>query len=55
MKSDKEIILGLVGDIHNLLGVNDEKNDTLLLDTSRVKAALDFAKSEIQKSRIDKK
>ena len=55
MKSDKEIIFGVVEEIHDLLGVNDEKYDTLLLDTSRVKAVLDFAKSEIQKSMIDKK
>ena len=55
MKSDKEIILGLVEEINELLGLNDENSDTLLLDTPRVKAALDFAKSEIQKSRIDKK
>lgn len=52
MKSDKEIILGLVKEIHDLLETNDENYDTLLLDTSRVKAALDFAKSEIQKSKI---
>lgn len=53
MKSDKEIIRGLLSDINELLVISEANNGMLQLDTSRVKAALDFAKSEIQKSVID--
>lgn len=47
--TDRDRILGLLEEIHNLVEENGNVDGTLRFDTLRAMVALDFAKTEIEK------
>lgn len=50
MPSDRETIYGLLNSLQNLIKENEREDGSFRFDSLRVIVALDFAKTEIEKS-----
>ena len=53
MGEDKKMIYGLLDEIHELVTRSEKEDGTFLFDPLRVRIALEFAKSTIEKSRTE--
>ena len=53
MGEDKKMIYGLLEEIHELVTRSEKEDGTFLFDPLRVRIALEFAKSTIEKSQAE--